>query len=1405
MALSLCFSSCFSYAVTLEWDRNPETNVIGYRVYVGRLSRAYDSVLDIGNQATAEIPTTPGTSYFAVTAYDSDGLESDFSVEVSYRAPSVNIPPDAQTDLYSTLKNSPLAVSAAFGVFANDTDADGDVLEALLLSGPLNGAVTLNPDGSFVYTPTADFTGSDSFEYYAYDGIDLSLDTFVIINVTEPEPPNSVPVAQADAYATVKNTTLNVVTASGVLANDSDADGDPLTAALVTSPTHGTVTLNANGSFQYSPTANYVGSDTFGYRANDGTANSATATVTITISAGNSAPVAQADSYTTIKNTALNVSAVSGVLANDTDSNGDTLTATLINSPSHGTVTLNSNGSFSYTPTANYTGNDTFRYRANDGAANSATVTVTLTINPPPNVAPVAQADSYSATKNITLTVNIASGVLANDTDADGNTLSASLVTSPTHGTLTLNLNGSFNYTPAANYVGADAFSYRANDGVANSATATVTLTIDPPPNSAPIALSDSYSIRKNATLTVNTASGVLANDTDADANALTASLVTSPAHGTVTLNANGSFTYAPAASYTGSDTFGYRANDGTTNSATAIVTIAITNTSPIARVNSYTTTKNTPLNVAVALGVLADDTDADGDSLTATIVASPTHGTISLNANGSLLYTPTVGYSGSDSFGYRASDGSATSNATVTITVMNTAPTAQADAYIIAKNTTLSVAANSGLLVNDADANGDSLTAVLVTSPTHGILTLNADGSFLYTPAANYTGSDTFTYRASDGSATANAAVAITVLNTTPVAQGDSYVTTMNNALTAAAPGVLANDTDANGDSLTASVVNSPSHGSVTLNANGSFLYTPVAGFTGTDTFSYRASDGSAFSATALVAITVSAAPHTNSPPISQPDAYVTVRNVTLNVSSASGVLRNDLDIDGDSLGATLMTSPSHGTVTLDEAGGFSYTPATGFIGVDTFEYLANDGNAVSPATVTIAIVAAPPVNVPPSTLTDSYTTIKNTALNRSWAFGVLANDLDADGDALEVVLMSAPLHGTVNLNSDGAFVYTPAIDFVGADRFEYVAYDGIEISAETTVNISVTQPDPVNTPPETQPENYSTSKNTPLNVPATSGLLLNDSDADGDTLTAILVIATTHGSLVLNPNGGFLYTPNTDFTGTDSFVYQASDGAASSVTRLVTINVTAASYDPTSCSTCFAALDEVLAARSNAFAPAIAAKLAVPTNATCPQYHVLVFRTLSKILGVLHDNLANQVLGLSTECVVSELQEEFTARSTDTAALAPSKWTTSASNYISVGAQNLQLALTSTDNSSRAKYLAAAVTALVRADRAITNGNLSPKSLAGRSMECLLTESGSRPFQATISFGAGSFIFTGTDGTPASGTYSFTRTAYDQGSLSLHFDTYQPNEFTTFALKFTRSRNRITGTKMRGYFTLQ
>jgi large repetitive protein len=878
---------------------------------------------------------------------------------------------------------------------------------------------------------------------------------------------NDPPVANGDAYSVAEGGSLNVA-APGVLGNDVDPDGDPITAILVSGPAHSTsFTFNADGSFSYVHDGGETLTDSFTYKANDGTSDSNVATVAITITPVNDAPVANDDSYSVAEGGTINYAAP-GVLANDTDADGPSMAAILVSGPAHAaSFTLNADGSFVYVHDGSETLTDSFTYKANDGSLDSNVATASITITPV-NDAPVANNDAYATSEGGTLNVTVP-GVLGNDTDAENDALSAVLVSGPASASsFTLNADGSFTYVHNGGETTSDSFTYKANDGSLDSNVATVNITISAV-NDAPVADDDGpYTVAEGGTLTI-VVPGVLGNDTDAENDSLTAVLVSGPANASsFTLNADGSFTYVHDGSETTSDSFTYVANDGSANSNVATVTITITavNDAPVAVGDAYSVAEGGTLNVA-APGVLGNDTDAENDSLTATLVSGPASATsFTLNADGSFSYVHDGGETTSDSFSYKASDGSLDSNVvTVNITIngVNDAPVALADGpYSVNEGGTITVAA-PGVLANDTDAENDALTAVLVSGPANASsFTLNADGSFSYVHDGSETTSDSFTYKANDGTDDSNVVtvtIAITLVNDAPVAVADAYSVAEGGTLNVAAPGVLANDTDAENDALTAVLVSGPANASsFTLNADGSFSYVHNGGETSTDSFTYRANDGTANSN--IVTVTIAITP-VNDAPVANPDTYNTGFHGTLNVA-APGVLGNDTDAENDGLTAILVSGASQGTLVLNADGSFSYTHTGASLGTDSFTYQVQDANGGISNTTTVTINIA---NQAPVANGDSFLGVGNTelrvgtgpSLNPAVVISgsVLANDTDADGgpSALVVTTTTTPSAngGSVTMNPNGSFNYFPPVGFLGTDSFSYTITDGVATSTAT------------------------------------------------------------------------------------------------------------------------------------------------------------------------------------------------------------------------------------------------------------------------------------------------------------------------------------------------------------------
>lgn len=274
---------------------------------------------------------------------------------------------------------------------------------------------------------------------------------------------NIEPQTQPDNYSVNEDTTLNVASA-GVLANDSDPDSPTITAVKLTDPANGTLTLNANGSFKYIPNPNFFGTDTFTYAATDGPDQSDSTTVTITVNSVLDIAAAADDAYAMLEDTTLDV-VIPGVLANDSNPDSSSIRATLVNSPTWGNLNLKQNGSFTYTPLSEYSGQDSFTYQLTQAGVPRNTATVTLTITAV-NDAPFAGDDTYEVLLDQVLTVDAEEGVLANDIDADDDPITVTGTASlPQHGDVVLNADGSFVYTPDTGYIGVDAFIYTVTDG----------------------------------------------------------------------------------------------------------------------------------------------------------------------------------------------------------------------------------------------------------------------------------------------------------------------------------------------------------------------------------------------------------------------------------------------------------------------------------------------------------------------------------------------------------------------------------------------------------------------------------------------------------------------------------------------------------------------------------------------------------------------------------------------------------------------------------------------------------------------------------------------------------------------------------------------------------------------------
>jgi hypothetical protein len=955
------------------------------------------------NQATRQvcITYTPAANYtgqdsICLLVCDNGNPMLCDTLKLVFDVTSNNLPPVATNDINSTLQNAPTSGN----VLTNDTDPNtGQTLTTSKLDDVNQGVLTLSPNGSYIYTPTAGFIGADTLVYKVCDnGTPVLCDTAVLVIEVRPNSSNNnqPPVANDDNTATPSGTPITV----DVKSNDFDPNsGQTLTPpTIIGTPTCGTATVGMDGRITYTPATGFVGVCDIQYRVCDNGSPVLCDTAKLSVNVYtdpnklNNPPNAIDDAYATPMNTPVN-----GTTApNDSDIDaGQTLSFSNISNPTRGSLVFNPNGTFTYTPNTGFTGLDSFRYKACDNGVPSLcdTATVYLRVNPvivpPTNTAPVANPDNPVTNVNTPITIP----VKANDFDPNGDPLSNPTITSPPScGTATVNADGTIGFTPNTGFTGSCSFIYRVCDTGSPSLcdTALVTVKVDPAPqpaNQPPVAINDNFVGNFNTALLSKT---VATNDSDPNAGQiLSYSVLTSATKGLTSLGSTGTFSYFPGSNFVGQDSFRYRVCDNGSpvlcDTAWAYITyvnnVSNTNLPPIAGDDTPETTADTPISINVRL----NDVDPNGNPLSnPSIVTSPTCGTASVNASGNIDFTPTTGFVGTCSLTYQVCDNGSpalcdTAKVTIkvnpTATPTNRAPIAQTDATTTPMNTPV----NGTSATNDSDPDGHPLTFATIGSPTRGTAVMNPNGTYIYTPQTGFVGRDSFPYRACDNqvpSLCANSWVYIDVTsmgqntNLAPIATDDNTATTRNTPVTIP---VKTNDTDANPNQTLSApqIVTAPTCGTVAVNGDGTVTFTPSTNFLGVCTFTYRVCDNGSpvLCDTATVSVDVKAPliGNTNLPPVAIDDASSGEKNAP----QSDTVGDNDTDPNaGQTLTYTVLNQPSNGLpITLDPStGDFTYTPIANFVGTDNFTYVVCDNGTPSlcdTATVYLTVFDKPCVTI--------------------------------------------------------------------------------------------------------------------------------------------------------------------------------------------------------------------------------------------------------------------------------------------------------------------------------------------------------------------------------------------------------------------------------------------------------
>ncbi len=816
-----------------------------------------------GNVSLNDIPSGDGGNTWAVTsgpehgtvAFNSDGTytytpEADYNGLDSIEYQLCDIDNDCSTGLVRLTINavSDLPVAADDSnttdednlvngdVSLNDTPSGDGGNTWAVTSGPEHGTVAFNSDGTYTYTPEADYNGLDSIEYQLCD-IDNDCSTGLVrltINAV-----SDLPVAADDSNTTDEDTPVN----GDVSLNDTPSGDGGNTWAVTSGPEHGTVAFNSDGTYTYTPEADYNGLDSIEYQLCDIDNDCSTGLVRLTINAVSDLPVAADDSNTTDEDTPVN----GDVSLNDTPSGDGGNTWAVTSGPEHGTVAFNSDGTYTYTPEADYNGLDSIEYQLCDIDNDCSTGLVRLTINAVSDL-PVAADDSNTTDEDTPVNGNVS----LNDTPSGDGGNTWAVTSGPEHGTVAFNSDGTYTYTPEADYNGLDSIEYQLCDIDNDCSTGLVRLTINAV-SDLPVAADDSNTTDEDTPVNGD----VSLNDTPSGDGGNTWAVTSGPEHGTVAFNSDGTYTYTPEADYNGLDSIEYQLCDIDNDCSTGLVRLTINAVSdlPVAADDSNTTDEDTPVNGDVSL----NDTPSGDGGNTWAVTSGPEHGTVAFNSDGTYTYTPEADYNGLDSIEYQLCDidnDCSTGLVRLTINAVSDLPVAADDSNTTDEDTPV----NGDVSLNDTPSGDGGNTWAVTSGPEHGTVAFNSDGTYTYTPEADYNGLDSIEYQLCDidnDCSTGLVRLTINAVSDLPVAADDSNTTDEDNPING---DVSLNDTPSGDGGNTWAVTIGPEHGTVAFNSDGTYTYTPEADYNGLDSIEYQLCDIDNDCSTGLVRLTINA-----------------------------------------------------------------------------------------------------------------------------------------------------------------------------------------------------------------------------------------------------------------------------------------------------------------------------------------------------------------------------------------------------------------------------------------------------------------------------------------------------------------------------------------------------------------
>ena len=812
-----------------------------------------------------------------------------------------------------------------------------------------------------------------------------------------------------------------------------------------------------------------------------------------------------------------------------------------------GSVSLNS-GDVQFEPSADVFGTSTFSCTTNTGA----TILFVVRVNSV-NDDPVSTASTLILNEDEQATLNL-SGAL--DTEDSQDALTITVSANPSRGTVTIigdNTvgngglgNGGIVYEPTTNLNGPDSFEYTITDSDGGFVSVTVNVTVNPV-NDPPSVTNDVVSADEDALTTFT----ILANDSDVEGSALTIQSCTTPANGgTVTIETDFlSIKYQSALNYNGSDSFSCTISDGTaTSTASVSVTVVPVNDNPTATPTSFTTNEDAPHTIDIA------DLIADVETLDANFgitTTTPAKGSVSVSGT-TLTYAPTANANGSDSFDYIITDeGGLTASATVSVTItpVNDPPSVTNDVVSADED----VFTTFTILANDSDVEGSALTIQSCTAPVNGgTVTIETDFlSIEYQSFLDYNGPDSFDCVISDGTDTSTESINVNVVaqNDAPDANTDNVNTNEDTPITI---DVISNDIDVDGETifLNSCADDGSVNGTLSTNtATGKVTYTPNLDFNGLDFFNCTVRDSNGTQDTGQVIVNVIAV---NDAPTATNGSLTATEELKATINLSGNIADVDNLVASLTISIELGDEPSNGTaVVVGQT--IEYTGDLDYAGADSFTYTVSDGTDTATATVTVSVINendTPVANIDTLIVAEDSSNFVN----------ILDNDTDADAGekaTLTIVSCAPGAHGSLTLNSptagDVTYQATTA-NYFGPDTFNCTIKDVNDAEASADVNVTITA---VNDIPTAANGTLSLNEDTTDTINL-STLVSDIEDNDADLTISISSLpskgtASVSGQVIT-------YTPDADYQGADSLIYEVMDsegGVKAAQVDITVVNV--------------------------------------------------------------------------------------------------------------------------------------------------------------------------------------------------------------------------------------------------------